>query len=159
MKALFKHLSALIFAGCALLALSACGSGCGCSKPAPEVRVVLVGSSVYSEDELYDAVLLIREKFASFSGNCELHGIRYAGDGANNEENLEWLNSLREVRSDIPPEDAGKQYAQVAEFLMDFHSPVEEGPYAWEPDMEYKDYQWWLARPDGGDWEVVSWGY
>lgn len=63
------------------------------------------------------------------------------------------------MRSDIPPEDAGKQYAQVAEFLMDFHSPVEEGPYAWEPDMEYKDYQWWLARPDGGDWEVVSWGY
>jgi len=26
----------------------------------------------------------------------------------------EWLNSLREVRSNIPPEDVGKKYVQVA---------------------------------------------
>ena len=25
--------------------------------------------------------------------------------------------------------------------------------------FEYADYQWWLARKDGGDWELVSWGY
>jgi D-alanyl-D-alanine carboxypeptidase len=44
------------------------------------------------------------------------------------------------------------------EFLTDFHSPVEaEG--AWEPDHEYKDYQWWLGRTDDGGWEVVTWGY
>lgn len=42
---------------------------------------------------------------------------------------------------------------------MDFHSPVEEGPYAWTPDYEYKDYQWWLGRTEGGDWEIVSYGY
>ena len=48
---------------------------------------------------------------------------------------------------------------QVAEFLTDFHSPVEDGPYAWEQDSEYRDYQWWLARKRDGGWEVVSWGY
>ena len=159
MKSAWKHLFSLMLAGGALVALSACTNGCECQKPAPKVRIVLTGSSIYSEDELHDAVLLIREKFASFAGDCELHSVRYAGDEANNEENLEWLNSLREVRSNLPPEDAGKQYVQVAEFLSDFHSPVEEGPYAWELDMEYKDYQWWLGRLEDGRWEIASWGY
>ena len=39
---------------------------------------------------------------------------------------------------------------QVAEVLRDFHSPVEEGPYAWEIDMEYRDYQQWLGRLEDG---------
>ena len=159
MKSVWKHIFGIMMAGCVLAALPACANGCGCSKPAPEVRIVLTGSSLYTEEELFDAVRLIKDKFASFSGDCELHCIRYAGDEANNSENLEWLNSLREVRSNIPPEDVGKKYVQVAEFLSDFHSPVEEGPYAWEVDTEYRDYQWWLARLEGGGWEIVSWGY
>ena len=101
-----------------------------------------------TEEELYDAMLAIKCKFAAWEG-CELHAIRYAGDEANSEENIEWLNSLEE----------GAEYTQVAELLMDFHSPVEEGPYAWEPDTEYTDYNWWLARAEDGGWEIVSWGY
>lgn len=159
MKSIRKQMLRLVSAGCVLLALFACGCSLQCGKPAPKVRVVLTGSSIYTEEELYDAVLLIKDKFAGFAGDCELHSIRYAGDEANNEENLAWLNSLREARSNIPPEDVGKKYVQVAEFLSDFHSPVEEGPYAWELDMEYKDYQWWLARLKDGGWEIVSWGY
>ncbi len=146
-----------MFAVCMLPVLSACGTKK--PKPSPEAVIDFGSSSIYTEAERNNAVLLIKDKFASFTGDCELHSIRYAGDEANNEENLKWLNSLREARSDIPPEDVGKEYVQVAEFLMDFHSPVEDGPYAWEPDMEYKDYQWWLARLKDGEWEVVSWGY
>jgi len=159
MKSAFKPLFCLISAACMILALSACGGSGGSDKPAPRVAIDLGSSSIYTEEERDAAVSLIREKFASFPGDCELHSIRYAGDEANNVENLKWLNSLREVRSNIPPEDAGKEYVQVAEFLMDFHSPVEEGPYAWELDMEYKDYQWWLARLKDCEWEIVSWGY
>lgn len=159
MKTILKYLFALSLTSCALLTLSACGCGSKCDKPAPEVAIDLGKSSLYTDQELYAAVLLIREKFASFSGDCELHSVRYAGDEANNGENLEWLNSLREARSNIPPEDVGKKYVQVAEFLSDFHSPLKEGPYTWELDMEYKDYQWWLARLEGGGWEIVSWGY
>lgn len=117
-------------------------------KSAPEVQIDLSGSTLYSEEELYDAMLAIKCQFAAWEG-CELHVIRYAGDAANSQENLDWLNSLQE----------GANYTQVAEFLMDLHSPVEEGPYAWEPNTEYVDYQWWLARPEGGDWEIVSTGY
>ena len=156
MKSFFKTMLCLVSASVVIFALSACKSKT--TGPAPEVAIDLGSSSLYTQEELNTAILLIKDKFATFAG-CELHSIRYAGDNANNEENLEWLNSLREVRSNIPPEDVGKQYVHVAEFLSDFHSPVEEGPDAWELDMEYKDYQWWLGRLDDGRWEIVSWGY
>ena len=139
-----------------LLALTSCAEKK--SATASEVTIELGASSLYTQEELNTAILLIRDKFATFTG-CELHSICYAGDDANNKENLEWLNSLREVRSNIPPEDVGKKYVQVAEFLSNFHSPVEEGPYAWNLDEEYTDYQWWLGRLEDGRWEIVSWGY
>ena len=79
---------------------------------------------------------------------CELKAIRYAGDEASSEENLTWLNSLAE--------DAG--YTQIAELLMDFHTaPDIEGSL--DPDQDYTDYEWWLARPEDGDWEIVTFGY
>lgn len=114
---------------------------------APEVAIDLGNSEIYSEDELYDAMLAVKCKFASWEG-CELHSLTYAGDEACNEENLAWLNSLEE----------GAGYTKAAEFLSDFHSPVEGGG-AWEPDEEYTDYQWWLVRTEDDGWDIVSWGY
>ena len=156
MKALFKTMLCLVSTSIVIFALSACEAKK--TGPVLEVAIDLGSSSLYTQEELNTAILLIRDKFATFTG-CELHSIRYAEDEANNEKNLEWLNSLREVKSNIPPEDVGKQYVQVAEFLSDFHSPVEDGDYAWNQDMEYTDYQWWLGRLEDGRWEIVSWGY
>ena len=116
-------------------------------QDAPEVEIDLSGSELYTEEELVDAMLAIKCKFAAWAG-CELHAIRYAGDEAASEENLAWLNSLEE----------GAQYAEAAEFLMDFHTAA-DAQGAWEPDQEYTDYQWWLARTAEGDWEIVSTGY
>ena len=104
-------------------------------------------SELYTQEELEEAALQIKCKFASFEG-CELHSLRYAGDECNTAENAEWLNSLSE----------GSNYTQVCEFLSGFHTPS-EGESVWDPDQEYEDYQWWLARTDDGGWEVVSWGY
>ncbi len=149
MKSAFKSMLRLMSAICLLLILPACGGQKPeAGKSAPEVAVDLGTSELYTQRERSDAMLVVRSKFATFAG-CELHSIRYAGDEASNEENLRWLNSLAD----------GAGFTQVAEFLTDFHSPVEDGPYAWERDFEYKDYQWWLARKKDGDWELVSWGY
>ena len=104
-------------------------------------------SALYTPAELQAAAALIMEQFASFEG-CELHSLRYAGDVCNSTGNIQWMNSLGENTS----------FTQVAEFLSDFHSPVEGGG-AWEADMEYKDWQWWLAREEGGDWQLMTWGY
>ena len=113
MKALFKTILYLVSASVVIFALSACKSKT--TGPAPEAAINLGSSSLYTQGELNAAILLIKDKFATFTG-CELHSIRYAGDDANSEENLEWLNSLREVRSNIPPEDVGKQYVLSPNF-------------------------------------------
>ena len=114
---------------------------------APDVDISLEESELFTPEELEEAVVQLKCSFAKFEG-CELHSIRYAGDEANSEENIQWLNDISD----------GQEYTQCIEFLTDFHSPVEGGG-AWNPDKEYADYQWWLARAEDGGWDVVSWGY
>ena len=109
-------------------------------------------SDLYSKAEMDAAMIVLKTEFESWAG-CELHSVTYAGDQCNSDENIKWLNELK---------DGKKHYTQVIQFLTDFHSPVDEEDLkgtAWEPDTEYEDYQWYLAREDGGDWELVSWGY
>ena len=54
--------------------------------------------------------------------------------------------------------DAEVHFDQCIMFISDFHSP-KEGCEAWEADQEYEGWQWWLGRPDGGDWKLMTWGY
>ena len=102
-------------------------------------------SEIYTQEDLEEAAIQIKCQFASWEG-CEMHSLRYAGDECNTEENIKWLNSL----------DEGAGYTEVCEFLCNFHSP-EEASGAWEPDKEYEDYQFWLARTEDGGWQVVNW--
>ena len=46
-------------------------------------------------------------------------------------------------------------------FLTDIIGPSElEEVSAWEkPNEELKDYGWWLAREEGGEWHLLTWGY
>ena len=116
-------------------------------KVAPEVAYDFGSSSLYTQEELEEAAIQVKCRFAAFAG-CELHNLRYAGDECNTPENLKWMNDL----------DEGANYTQVVELLTDFHSPVEGGG-AWQPDTEMKDYQWWLARAEGEGWQLLTFGY
>lgn len=113
-----------------------------------DVSIDLGSSEIYTQDELKDAVIQIKCKFASLAG-CELKSIRYAGDEATNDENLKRMNDM--------DKDAG--YTQVAEFVMDFHTPKNSEGLTLEADRDYTDYQWWLARTEDGGWNIVSFGY
>ena len=114
---------------------------------APEVEIDYGKSELYTQEDLEEAVVQIKCDFASWKG-CELHSLTYAGDEASTQENLDWLNSLNE----------GADYTQAVEFLGSFHTPADDAG-AWEPDKEYEDYQWWLARSEDSGWEIVSTGY
>ncbi len=116
-------------------------------RTAPEAAIDLSETGIYTDAELYDAMLAIKCKFAAWGG-CEMLSVRYAGDEANNEENLTWLNSL--------DENAG--YTQAAKFLMDFRT-TKDAAGQWDPEREYTDYAWWLARTADGGWEIVTSGY
>ncbi len=108
-------------------------------------------SKLYTKEDMDAAIEKINAEFGNWKG-CEMHSIRFASDDFNSDDNIKWVNELKE----------GKNYTQCIQFLSDFHSPVKDEDLkntAWEPDQEYKDYQWVLARTDGGEWELVNWGY
>ena len=144
-----KKALCLLLSLCFLLSFAACGQDQGKTSDAQETSVTIdYGTSkLYSKEEMDAAISVIQKEFKTWEG-CEMHSIRYAGDDCNNDSNLEWVNSLNE----------NGNYTQYIEFHSDFHSPKEGGD-AWEPDYEYKNWEWCLARSDGGDWELVSWGY
>ncbi|MEE5994236.1 MAG: M15 family metallopeptidase [Oscillospiraceae bacterium] len=112
-----------------------------------DVTVDFGSSELFTEEELKEAAVQVKCKFATFEG-CELHSLRYAGDENNNEENLAWMKEL---------DDTG-DYTEVVEFLTDFHTPM-EGSEVFDADTEMTDYQWWLAREKDGGWQLLSWGY
>lgn len=98
-----------------------------------------------------EAIKLIKDEFNTWEG-CELHSISYVSDDESNSKNLVWMNDLKdENKSD-------ELFTQCIMFKSDFHSP-ENGSGAWEADQEYTDWQWWLARSDGGAWELMTWGH
>lgn len=136
-----KKISALILVLFVFAAITGCGS------KVTEITTDYGTSNLYTDEDMDNAVTLIKTEFASWEG-CELHSISYAGDECNSEENIKWMNKLSE----------GKNYTQCIEFLSDFHSP-KNGGGAWNPDQEYRDWGWWLARENGGEWELLTWGY
>ena len=113
---------------------------------APEVAIDYGASAIYTQADLDEAIVQIKCRFAGFG--CELHSLTYAGDEADNAENLAWMNEL----------DEGKDYKQVCAFASDFHTPADVED-AWEADREYTGWQWWLARTDDGGWQLLTWGY
>lgn len=113
-----------------------------------DVSVDCGTSKIYTEEELKDAVIQIKCKFA-FWGDVDLKSIKYAGDDAVTDKNLAWMNELAP--------DA--KYTQVVEFLMDFHTPEDVGEKTLNADFDYTDYQWWLARTADSGWEIVTFGY
>ena len=118
--------------------------GCG-SKKASDVAID------YGHSEIFSAIQLIKEEFSKWDG-CELHKIAYSADEECNADNISWMNNLEAAN------DAKETFTQCIMFTSEFHSP-KKGGGAWNPDQEYTDWQWWLARSDGGQWNLITWGY
>ena len=111
------------------------------------VAVDYGNSQLYLKEDLVPAMQLIRDQIAAWEG-VELHSIRYAGDENCTEENLTWLNGHDDTH-----------FTQCALFKTNFHSPAGDNALALDPDTEYEDFGWWLAREDGGEWHIVDSGY
>lgn len=138
---------AILLSALLLLSLTACG---GEKTTGPEMDYG--NSDLYTKEEMDAAVAAIRAEFDTWEG-CEFQALRYAGDESASQENLEWMNELRKD---------GEAFTQCIEFLGDFHSPKDEAAsfaLGLEADREYQDWQWWLARSEGGDWQLMTWGY
>lgn len=114
----------------------------------PEAVIDLGSSEKFTEEELKAAAIRIECEFAFWNG-CVLKNIRYAGDDAVTVEKLEWLNT----------QSPDANYTSAVQFLMDFHTPAYTGELTFNPDSDYVDYQWWLAKNADGGWDIVTFGY
>lgn len=113
-------------------------------------------SDTYSKQDMNAAIELIEKEFATWEG-CVLHSISYTSDECNSKENIDWMNGLREG-GNYTVTDENAEFTQCIEFVSDFHSPKTGGD-VWEADHEYTNWQWWLARTDNGEWNLITWGY
>lgn len=117
-----------------------------CGDSTKDVVIDYGESDIYTESDMDAAIEQIEKEFATWEG-CELHSISYTSDECNSEENIEWMNNIGDT-----------EFTQCIEFISDFHSP-KAGGGAWEADFEYTAWQWWLARTDNGEWNLLTWGY
>lgn len=134
-----------------LLITVLCGSAACAKKQKTEVSIDYGNSALYSKEDMDAAIAVIRKEFDTWDG-CELHSISYGSDDACSAENIKWMNELEAAN------DAQETFSQCILFKSDFHSP-KNGGGAWNADQEYTDWQWWLARSEGGAWKLMTWGY
>ncbi len=134
-----------------LLITVLCGSAACAKKQKTEVSIDYGNSALYSKEDMDAAIAVIRKEFDTWDG-CELHSISYGSDDACSAENIRWMNELEAAN------DAQETFSQCILFKSDFHSP-KKGGGAWNADQVYTDWQWWLARADGGTWKLMTWGY
>ena len=122
----------------------------GCKKgDVLQVKIDYGTSSTYSKEEMDSAIDVIKKQFLLFDG-CELHSLSYMSDEVcNNEDNIDWMNDLRT--------DDNEVFIQCIAFESSFRSP-KKGGGAWEANEEYA-WSWWLARSEGGEWYLMTWGY
>ena len=111
-------------------------------------------SKLYSREDMDEAIQTIMNEFNHWKG-CEMHSIRYGSDQTCSEsENLSWLQELENAN------DNKETFTECIMFESDFHSPKDEkDAVAFNADFEYNDWQWWLARSEGGQWKLMTWGY
>ena len=109
------------------------------------VAETVEGSSLYTQEDMGRAMDAVEAEAAQWEG-IDVIGLSYAGDACNTRENIEWLSGLKD-----------KEYAQVLQFKSSIRTDASvQG--ALDPNTDYTDYDIWLARTEGGDWEAVTWG-
>ena len=141
-----KIIAIIITAVCALQLV-----GCG-EKPSEGAKIDYGTSSLYTKEEMDEAVELIKELFDSEYDGCELHSITYGGDSECNAENIDWLNDIEKAR------DNEEHFTKCIMFKSNWHSP-KVGYGSFEDDKEYTGWQWWLGRSEDGDWKFIDCGY
>ena len=111
-----------------------------------DVTIDYKTSELYTKEDMDSAIEEIEKEFSTWEG-CVLYSISYTDD-TKCTDNLSYINTLA----------VDKKYDECIVFTSNFHSPVEGGG-AWEPDYDYENWEWYLGRTEGGNWDLLTWGY
>lgn len=127
-----------------------CLVSCG-SRNTANAQIDYGNSDLYTKEDMDEAIALIMDVFNTWDG-CELHTLTYVSDSQCNTESLAWMNELEAAN------DAEEVFTQCILFKSSFHTP-KHSDLTFNPDQEYTDWQWWLARSEGGKWKLMTMGY
>lgn len=127
-----------------LLTLLLVLTGCGGKADIP---ISPMESERFTEEDYLSAAEVVKMRMTSrkFNESADITplAIRYAGD-AKTEAEQDYICTFGD-------------YDEGIVLLSDFHVGKSTGP--WEPNYTYKNWQWYLARKDGGRWVIVTSGY
>lgn len=110
-------------------------------------KIDLGNSETYTDTELQAAADMIIAQIKSWNSVDEIRTVSYSGDIIS-AENLEYCNTLN-----------NGVYDQCVVFESAFFTSGSADSAGFEPNSLYDGWMWYLARTDGGAWEVVTCGY
>ena len=110
------------------------------------VTVYYGTSEIYAEQDLTAAVEMIQDKVNSMRG-CKLYSLSYKGD----EYCVQELDDCNSLKKD------GEPFTECVVFDSCFRSPVFGGD-GLNANYIY-DWDWYLARTENGQWEIITFGY
>lgn len=132
-----KKICIFIFLIFCILIFSACSNKGNVSN----VEIINIQSGHYSQEEIIDAIEVVKSEFIDFTG-CTLTKIGYVGDDNN---------------PDLPfAVDEPKGITLDCEFTTS-HSSGEDG-FNSNETYDYGMWTWYLEKNSSGEWVIVNYG-
>ena len=118
---------------------------CACGGDISNVNITIPSdSSLYSTEEIKDAIDVAMEYFKKEFDGCTLTEITYAGDETS-ADFTEWAQRI----------DGDEVIVLVSSFDVD----ASGGDGSLNPNSTYTKWMWIMARQEGGKWQHVDHGY
>lgn len=115
---------------------------CACSSDKDNVWTTEVSSALYSQQDISDAIDVVKSDFKQNNSGFTLEKLYYAGDETS-QSYQEWADR--------------NNADEVLVLRSAFHTDSDGGSdKSFEPDTEYTDWNWILVRNDGGKWEIAD---
>ena len=131
-----KKAVAILLLCAMLLSLTSCGS-------TAFVKIADYNSQVYSPAEIESAIDVVTSNFQNWKF-CTLLELSYIGD--------EKLADYQDWADRNNADD-------VIVFLSDFYISFFANNPTMNNGSEYEGWNWILVRTNGGEWQLVDWGY
>ena len=118
---------------------------CACGGDISNVNITIPSdSSLYSTEEIKDAIDAAMDYFKKEFDGCTLTEISYAGDETS-ADFVEWAQRI----------DGDEVIVLVSSFNVD----ASGGDGSLNPNSTYTKWMWIMARQEGGKWQHVDHGY
>lgn len=116
----------------------------GCRGDVSNVKVLEYKSDIYSEEEIEEAIEVVKKYFRSEFSGCTLTEITYAGD-----------DKISSYEDWATRNDGDEVIVLISSFDVDA-SGVDG---SLNPNSTYSNWNWILVRKNGENWQHVDHGY